>query len=70
MIANAASIPTTIWVVDRLLVTLKPLKQLCQNIMYNVFICKHMVNMKSMLLNIDQSSILNLKDVAVNAKYH
>ncbi len=69
MTAKAASIPTIRCVDVKLLVALKPLKQLCQNITYSVFICKQIINMKSILLSIDQSNILNLNEVAVKATY-
>jgi hypothetical protein len=65
--ARAASIPTTKCTAVKLLVALKPLKQLCQNIMYRVLSWRHMIRMNSMLLIMVQSNILNLKEVAVKA---
>lgn len=68
MIANAASIPTIRWTAEKLLVAENPSKQQVQNMTYNVLSCRQIIKMNNMLLSIDQSNILNLKDVPVKAR--
>ncbi len=50
-----------------MLEALNPLKQLCQNITYSVLSWRHTIKIKSILLIMVQSNILNLKEVAVKA---
>lgn len=59
--------PAIKWTDVKLLVALNPSKQQIQNIVSSVFNCKQIIKMKSMLVSIVQSNILNLNDVAVKA---